>query len=244
MPNRGEIVLYLAEIPDPAAVECMDFSCLSQQERQRADRFVREEKRRSFLFSHWFLRQMLGQMLGVSPSAVDFDRGEHGKPFLCGRHLNAGVHFNLSHSGERLLAGIADTPLGVDIERMRDKLDYLRFSRRFFSPLEQEQLRAVPAADRQRAFFDGWTRKEAFLKAMGCGLTLGLDQFDVSLAPVARDALLATHYSAEVRHRWLLRSLTVGGNYRAAVAWQGADRQIRLNTFRAGIKKGAEAPFF
>ena len=242
-PGKGEIVLYLAEIPDPAVLESMDLSCLSKQEYQRANRLVRGEKQRSFLFSRLFLRRLLGQMLSVAPSTLEFGLGEHGKPFLSGRHHSAGLHFNLSHSGNQVLAGFGDTPLGVDIERVRDNLDYQRFARRFFSRVEQEELQSCSTSDQCRAFFDGWTRKEAFLKAKGCGLTLGLDQFDVSLSPDYGQTLLATRYDTRDRYRWQLQALDVGKGYQAAVAWKGVDREIRLNKFQVGTKKGAEAPF-
>jgi len=229
MMKPEEVQLFLARAPSQREFGELSFDMLAEAERQRAARFVREEKRQSFLASRLMLRRILARVLDAEPSNLNFANGEHGKPYLSGRYSGR-LHFNLSHSANRILVGVSDAPLGVDIERMRDNLDYLRFARRFFSETEQAELAGCDEEHMPHAFFNGWTRKEAFLKAKGCGLTLGLDKFDVHLM-AADEALAETRYDMTDRENWSLRGIDVGDGYKAAVARKGSWARLSLMDF-------------
>lgn len=162
---------------------------LSGAERQRAARFRFAYLAERYVVAHGRLRQLLAAQLGIAPKDLEFAAGPHGKPRLAGRAAGSGLQFNLSHSGEWGLVGWArERAIGVDIELRREMRDEAALVRRYFSPAEIAAYEALPAARRQEGFFNAWTRKEAYVKAVGRGLGLSLSSFDVSLeeAPAAR----------------------------------------------------------
>lgn len=162
---------------------------LSADEVARARRFVFERDRHRFIAAHAALRQLLGQHSGQAGERLRFVAGRFGKPALA----SADLHFNLSHShGIGLVALSSRNELGVDVEVLRPMPDALALAAAYFSPAEQAALTACPVAQRDRAFFVCWTRKEACLKAVGIGLDLATDGFDVGIAPVAQTVTLTT----------------------------------------------------
>ena len=164
---------------------------LCHSERDRAARFVYARDARRYRAAHFALRQLLLQHCSVRPG-IGFEVGVHGKPQV---GLSPTFEFNLSHSGERALIGIdrgQGGGLGVDIEMLRHVEDVWPLAQQHFTPRENAQLRALPRADVARAFLIVWTRKEACLKALGCGLRLAPASFDVGLEPHARMVLLDT----------------------------------------------------
>lgn len=149
---------------------------LSPEERGRAARFRFDRDRAHFSVCRGTLRRLLGEALSLAPERIEFSYGAHGKP------ETAGINFNVSHSGGFALIAISKRRVvGVDIERMDRSFADDRIPERFFSPGEVLALRALPQGDQLEAFFRIWTRKEAYLKACGLGLSLALDSFDVSL---------------------------------------------------------------
>lgn len=156
-------------------VECR--AVLSSDELVRADRFVREQDARAYLISHAELRRLLGEHLNVAPEALVFEVDAHGKPFLVSDNEN--THFNISHSGDYALIGIGEVPVGVDIERISDKSDYLAIAERFFTNDEYLYIVHQPVNRQLLAFYQVWTLKEAYVKALGRGLGYGLDTFSV-----------------------------------------------------------------
>ena len=130
--------------------------------------------------------------------------------------------FNVSHSGGiALLAFVRGREIGIDVEQVRSDFDLEAIARRFFSAHEQDQLFALAAETRIEAFFRCWTRKEAYIKATGDGLSLPLSQFDVSLASGEGNVLLATRPDASEAERWLLREIPASAGFVAAVCVQG-----------------------
>jgi 4'-phosphopantetheinyl transferase len=180
---RG-VDLVLARLDrGPLAVE-KALWLLGEEERARAARFVVERERARFIVARATLRRLLGERLGVSPRAVRLARAPHGKPALAGPSGASGLRFNVSHSEDVALFAFArGREIGVDVEAVRSIEDADSIAGRFFSPSEREAFFSLAAAERQLAFFRCWTRKEAFVKAIGDGLAHPLHAFDVSLAP-------------------------------------------------------------
>ena len=191
---------------------------LGSEERERAHRFHFPEDWRRYVYGRGLLRWLLGIYLGLDPAALKFTYSEHGKPELAAGISPRPLHFNLSHSGAKLLLAFAwDRRVGVDVEQITGNRDLEQIANRFFSPAERAALRALDADTRKEAFYLCWSRKEAFLKAMGGGLSMPLDQFDVALHPGQPAALLATRPDSEEASRWEMHGLDVGSGYAAAV---------------------------
>lgn len=156
------------------------WAVLSPDERDRAGRFLRPIHRDRYAAGRAWLRRVLAGYLGRSPSEIAFAYGQHEKPALAGGP--GWLDFNLAHSEEHALLAVSPGfPVGVDIEVLRPVDEKL--PQRFFAPGEVAALAALPAAARQAAFFRCWTRKEAYLKALGSGLATPLDAFEVTLGP-------------------------------------------------------------
>lgn len=155
------------------------YSLLSEDETGRANRFRYPSDRRKFVMSRGSLRCILAQYMGTPPERAIFQYGEYGKPRLLAPPID--IRFNLSRSGERaLVACTLGREVGVDIEWANRDLDVDDLAARFFTATENEALRRFPADQKRQAFLRCWTLKEAFVKAVGKGLSLGLDAFDVS----------------------------------------------------------------
>lgn len=155
---------------------------LSATERARAARFLHADHRWSFIVAHARKRELLGAELGCPGTSLQFDTGPHGKPHLAGEGASSGLQFNLSHSGEwGLLGWCHGHAIGVDVEVWRPLRDEPALVRRYFSARENADYEALPAGGRTEGFFHCWTRKEAYVKAVGRGLGLPLDSFDVSM---------------------------------------------------------------
>ena len=233
--GRGEVHVWWAALDlDTQRVAHLADS-LSPDERARAERFHFDRDRVRFIAARGVLRALLGGYLGVSPPALAFEYGPHGKPALAASStgapaaaLAAEVRFNVSHStGVALYALARGRDVGVDVEGLRGDFATDEIADRFFSPAERMALRALPAEARCAAFFACWTRKEAYIKARGVGLSLALDAFDVSLAPGEPAALLATRDDPAARDHWSLRALDPGPGLAGAVVAEGRDWALR-----------------
>ena len=181
---------------------------LSADERDRAARFKFERDRGRYVVGRGLLRTLLASYVGCSPASLEFEYGEFSKPRLAG----PGPAFNLSHSGPVALYAVCDQgELGIDVEV--EDADYSReaIAERFFSPAEVEVLRSLPRDQQPRAFLTCWTRKEAFIKARGDGLSLALDSFDVTLDPSVAPAVLRTAWAPAEPSRWQLHDLSDAG---------------------------------
>jgi 4'-phosphopantetheinyl transferase len=206
---------------------------LSADERRRADRFHFRRDREHFVAARGGLREILGRYTGAAPGSLRFSYDGFGKPSLSGPApgVEAGgapPRFNVSHSGGvALYAVTAGREVGVDIERVREDFAGLDIARNFFSPDEVAALSALPAGERAAAFFDCWTRKEAYIKARGQGLSHPLHLFTVSLTPGRPAALLRTDDDPAEAARWSLVELFPGEGYRAALAVEGEVSSLR-----------------
>jgi 4'-phosphopantetheinyl transferase len=197
---------------------------LSTDELSRASRFHFSRDRQRFVASRALLRTILASYLSTDAKGLTFSYSKKEKPSLGPAHVDSGVTFNVSHSGGiALLAFARRREVGVDIEQVRRDSDLEAIARRFFSNLEQEQLAALPSEEKVEAFFRCWTRKEAYIKATGDGLSLPLSQFDVSLRARETNALLATRPDSSEAGRWLLEEVPGGPGYIAALCVHGQD---------------------
>lgn len=199
---------------------------LAGDERQRTERYHFETDRRHFLAGRGALRCLLAAYLRRRPEDVGFTYSNYGKPLLAGED-GTRLRFNLTHShGLALLAVALGRDLGVDLERIRADLEGEQLAERFFSPSEVAALRSLPIELRRQAFFHCWTRKEAYIKANGKGLSLPLDGFDVTLRPGEPAALLATPHDPAEARRWSLRNLEPGDGFAGALAVEGHSWQL------------------
>jgi 4'-phosphopantetheinyl transferase len=193
---------------------------LSAEEQARARRFHQERHRRQYVIAHGTLRRILGEYAGLAPSELAFETGEFGKPSLLNHSGPQRLEFNLSHSGDLALVAVARGGLvGVDVERWNGDVEHLDVAEHFFSPGEQRALRAL-AGSRElltAGFFAAWSRKEAYLKASGRGVTGGLHHFDVSLAPDEPARLLGDRHDHAATERWTMTSLEPAAGYSAAL---------------------------
>lgn len=193
---------------------------LSVDEQARCARFHFERDQRAFVASHGLLRAILGRYLNIEPSRVRFSYGSHGKPAL----IDSRLRFNLSHAHQRVLIAVTlAREIGADIEHIRPIDDMEQIVARFFSSSERVAFCALPASQKSEAFFSGWTRKEAYLKAIGDGLARPLDTFDVSLTPGAPASLLRVESDAGEVTRWSLLALAPVPGYLAALCVEGHD---------------------
>lgn len=190
---------------------------LSANERERAARFHFADHRRRYEIGHGALRRILGAYLGRAPQAVEFVFGPRGKPFLAeslaGHH---GPYFSLSHSGKLALIGVASAEIGVDCEKVRRLESYVAIAEKHFSRDEFAGLMRVPEAERLFAFYRCWTRKEAYIKALGEGLAMALDTFDVSLGDEPK--FLACRDGRENPADWSMLDVSPGPEFTAAAA--------------------------
>jgi len=192
------------------------YELLSPEERERAARYRVERARCDYILTRSALRSLAAGYLRKTPQDLSFRYSEFGKPSLDGR---SDLRFNVSHTeGQALLAFAREREIGVDVEQIRPALDARQLAERFFSVHERRSLESLSGDALYAAFFRCWTRKEAYVKARGSGLSLPLHQFDVSIAAADPQALLATRPDASEASRWILRDLPVSPGYAAALA--------------------------
>jgi 4'-phosphopantetheinyl transferase len=200
---------------------------LSPDERERASKFYFQRDREHFMVARGALRIILSRYVNLSPRQIRFAHNRYGKPSLS-REANDDLRFNISHAhGIAVYAVTRGREVGIDVEWVRKDFASLEIAERFFSPTEVSMLRALPPNLRTVAFFNCWTRKEAYIKARGEGLSQPLDRFTVSLALGAPALLLSTDDDPQEVARWSLRELTLAPEYVAALAIEGHDWRLR-----------------
>jgi len=228
--SGDQVHVWRADLDQPPSQMDRFLRTLSADERARAGRFHFQKDREHFIAARGALRAILGLYLNRAPQCLSFCYGEHGKPALMLQPGEDPIRFNVSHSrGVALYAITCGREIGIDLECMRSDLEVEQLAERFFSYQEIATLRKLPASMRRSAFFRCWTRKEAYIKARGEGLSLPLDQFDVSLLPGEPAALLHTRPDSNEALRWSLQELTPGpSGYVAALAVEGHDVSLAL----------------
>jgi 4'-phosphopantetheinyl transferase len=219
---EGEVHVWRAflDIPQPQ-IQAIE-QILADDERARAQRFRFARDRTHFIAARGLLRTILGRYLLQEPQTLSFSYNAYGKPSLAEISESDGLSFNLTHAhGMALYAVTRNRAVGVDVEYIQRQMEWESVAERFFSPYEVRMLKAVPPVIRHIAFFNCWTRKEAYIKARGMGLSLELDSFDVSLTPGEPAALLNIREEGQDSSNWSLYNLYPGGDYIGALALEG-----------------------
>jgi 4'-phosphopantetheinyl transferase len=192
---------------------------LSSDESDRAAKFVRERDRGRFEVGRRALRRVLSEYVGCGPAELEFQYAKSGKPSL--KDDGTPLQFNLTHCEDLMLVAITSMDaVGIDTERVRNDSDHLKIAERFFASREIQAFRSLPADKQARGFFQCWTRKEAFIKATGAGMSTPLDSFEVSLSPNENAGFLRGGEG------WSLRSFEPKEGFVAAVVAPGDDFEI------------------
>jgi len=200
---------------------------LTPDEADRAGRFHFDRDRRSFVIARGALRMLLGSYLGIAPESVPFKYGSKGKPALA---QTSTLEFNASHSGGLAVFAFTDgCELGIDVEQIRPIPDGIAIAHRFFSSEEVSDLLALPVKEQERAFYLCWSRKEAYIKATGDGLSTPLDQFRVTLTPDRPVRFVHLGHSTAAAERWTLHDLQIDPGYAAALAYPDAKRPVSVS---------------
>ncbi|MGA8305896.1 MAG: 4'-phosphopantetheinyl transferase superfamily protein [Candidatus Acidiferrales bacterium] len=201
---------------------------LSTDELDRAARFHFARDRRRFIVARAILRDILARYLDQPPAELQFSYSAHGKPSLARNWDSACLRFNISHASSVAVYGIScNREVGIDIERIEPKWAVWEIADKFFTPNETATLRSLPANLLSEAFFNCWTRKEAYVKARGTGLQTALNSFEVSLAPGEQATFLSEGESG-----WSLKALPIDRGYVAAIAVEGHDWRPRFLKWR------------
>lgn len=201
---------------------------LSDDEQKKMRRFHYDKDRKRFIVTRGVLRKIMSRYLNIKPSHIQFGYSTHGKPYLVEKLRGEKICFNLSYSHNlSLYAFTKSRRVGIDIEYVRPFVDVDQIVAGFFSSNEQAIWQQLPEKQKQEAFFNCWTRKEAYIKARGEGLSLPLDQFEVSFAPGKPAALLGTDGALDQTSRWLLRVIQSDSSYAAALVVEGCDWQLK-----------------
>ncbi|MBV9387294.1 MAG: 4'-phosphopantetheinyl transferase superfamily protein [Chroococcidiopsidaceae cyanobacterium CP_BM_ER_R8_30] len=217
-----DIHVWCASLNQPISYVQQLAQTLCAEEGIRAKRFYFEQDRQRFIVGRGILRTILGRYLGREPSQIQFHYGPRGKPSLVPACGGSWLRFNLSHSQELAVYAVTrDREIGIDIEYIRPMPEAAQLVARFFSVQENAMFRTLPPSQQQAAFFRCWTRKEAYIKALGDGLALSLDQFDVSLFSDEPARLLGIKGDHTAATRWFLQELIPAPNYIAALAVEG-----------------------
>ncbi|MBW4664812.1 MAG: 4'-phosphopantetheinyl transferase superfamily protein [Chroococcus sp. CMT-3BRIN-NPC107] len=210
--NKNEVHIWRSTLNLPREKVEILAQTLSADELKRAQKFHFEQDRQRFMVARGLLRTILGNYLAVPAALLEFNYGQHGKPAIRDTFLR----FNLSHSENLVLYAITrDRNLGIDLEFIRPMKEAEQIAKRYFSLQENAIFQALSPDEKPAGFFYHWTRKEAYLKAVGDGLAAGNNDFDDTVATKSDRA-----------KQWFLRSFAPAPNYLATVAVEGNDWNI------------------
>lgn len=244
--KKTEIHLWTVPLAAVGTEKYGILEVLSPDERKRAEAFRFDRHRNSFILGRALLRFILGEYLGRAPRDIIFSYGANGKPAL--NDSNPPLHFNLAHSENRVVYAFTQAgELGVDIELVRSLPDFESIARSFFSAAERDQVLGLPADQRAEGFFNCWTRKEAYLKAVGDGLMVPLNSFQVSLLPGQPAAFIQLSGDRYAMSQWSLFHLDFPDGYIGALAIPFVGCTVHWRTFASALEcleylKKSEAP--
>jgi 4'-phosphopantetheinyl transferase len=211
------------------------YPVLSDDEKQRSERFIHFMHRKRFIASQGFMRNVLSHYLDIEPQDIRYAKKHNGKPVLDAKVHHADLHFNLSHSSHfAMLAVSRNLEVGMDVEYMDRKNQWQKLIKRFFTEPEQQAIFALPQEQQQRAFFQVWTRKEAHMKVTGQGLHLAPTQFTVSVPPQSPQLLAVNNLEETELSRWHMYDISLpesARTYCACLSVEGVAREIEQFIF-------------
>lgn len=228
----GQVHVWRAWLDLPAA-QVADFqSLLSPDEAERAGRFVFERDRRRYVVARGVLRVLLAAYLQTDARGIVFEYGPYGKPLLSPARTGTPLFFNTAHSHEIAVYGITRSgPTGIDVEYCRSLESVSSLIPAVFTDQEMAVFRSLPVVQQRPAFYNGWTRKEAFIKAIGEGLSFPLQQFDVSVTPDRPAQLLRVQGEPDAPARWQMRGFTPAADYAGAVVVEARSAEVSFWQF-------------
>ena len=230
VPVPGQVQLRLVSLACTAAELARLRGFLTEDELQRCDRLLDRERRDRAVAGRGLVREMLSGYLGEEPGSILLSEGEFGKLHLSEHLEHDSVSFNLSHAGNHLLLAVTvGCEVGVDMEQVRQDLQFHAMAERYFSGREQQELFSLAPEEQLPAFYRCWTRKEAYLKGTGTGFSQPADGFDVSLLPRHPPELLAHRTYPDETERWSIRDIPMPEGYCAAVALEAEITEICLS---------------
>jgi len=216
--GADEAHVWRASLDQDAKVIANLAALLSQDEYQRAARYHLPIHRDRFIAGRGILRKIISAYLSIPPAELQFTYNEYGKPAVSDDQNDRALNFNLSHSAELALYAVTrGRAVGIDIEYIREDFATLEIAEHFFSKDEVQSLKAAPTSQRAEAFFNCWSRKESYIKAIGMGVSFPLDGFTVSLAPNDPPALLKVVGDDSEPGRWQMYDLKAREGYAASV---------------------------
>ena len=200
---------------------------LSDDERERVSRFALEQSRQRYVVTRTTLRKILGEYLNISPSDVQLAYGQYGKPEVIQDAKTNHLQFNISHAGDLAVIAIArDFRIGIDLEKLRPIPSIEDMIKRFFSSEEIDSFCVMPVEKRSRAFMRGWTRKEAFVKAVGDGLSFPLDRINIAFV----EDTVGYFYTLDDTQKinlWSFKDISISLDYVASLVMEGHERNIK-----------------
>jgi len=226
--------IWQAYLPDLEKWQDRYFCVLAPAEKERASRFKTPDLQKQFIIWHGVLKTILGSYLNIAPTDVRFVYSPHGKPSLDLQRPSKKLYFNMSHSNQYALFAFSETVVGIDIEYIDSYAPPDDLAAQNFSTKEIETFNSLPDNAKTEAFFNCWTRKEAFVKALGEGLSYPLKDFDVTLKPGESAKLLEIRRPGADASEWSLHDIEVGMGYKAVLAVHGRPTQILYRSV-AGI---------
>jgi 4'-phosphopantetheinyl transferase len=237
--GQDEVHVRIASLDCPQSDTKYFDNILAEDEINRANRFNFKKDRERFVAGRGLLRMILSSYVGMPAHEIIFIYGCHGKPGLRRQDGRPAIEFNLAHSaGTAIYAITRDRPVGIDIELVNHEFPIESVAERFFSKVEVAAFRSLPRDMQRIAFFKCWTRKEAFIKALGDGLSCPLSDFDVSLMPGQPAELLHIRGASEEASRWYMEDIESVAGYAAAIVFSGP--QCRIHITQCDLHSGTD----
>lgn len=217
--EEPDLKLWRVDLDPPTERLPAALALLSSDERERCERFKIDAVKRRFAIARGSVRRLLGEAASRPAETLRFEYGPQGKPSIAREDNPGDIRFNLSHSGDTAVLAIANgREVGVDVERLRDDMSFRKLAKRFFSDAEAETLNDMEGDELRNQFFRIWTAKEAYIKAVGLGLRIPLDQFAFRVGEGARPALTEASHDPTQLSRWRFHQFEPGRGCVATVA--------------------------
>jgi 4'-phosphopantetheinyl transferase len=224
--SEEEVHIWRADLEVDECFQSSFLKLLSPDEKNRARKFRFAKDSSNFIAARGILRSLIGRYLQINPVEISFQYSKFGKPGIAN---NNSLQFNISHSQNIALFAFSKRfTIGVDVEFVNPKIEAKDIAKNFFSKNEVLNLLALPEEQQSLGFFNCWTRKEAFIKAVGEGLSFPLDKFEVSLEPDKPAKLLATDWEPVAVSKWSLYSMSPRANFVGCLVVEGLVEEVKL----------------